>query len=502
MWRVLHRHFGTRRRVWRQPRPLPDPGPPLDWPEKLTWRQALASTMKLQELPTIRCIACLNEIIGLAFKAQETRELQLDATFKQLIGRSFQRLFGFEGRDAKLLLATTARLPGVLSAEQLEALLDQILEDEADLDDVQFAEIGQLMAQIALGDAHIVAWTEYGRILARRAPDFRAKAFTIAMQALTVAPVSTKAIAAGKLQKSLMESALPMLKVMSPHQLTTVSLASAQLGLLDDMMLQGEAFLLLGELVESMTPAHNSAALATCALVGSDTALEAINRLLCNTGPAARAHAWNAEDAIQALCALSLLRNFPVELCVKLMKRAVSVPRTSLSESDDFAVHQVALSVMYEPTAQQLLEAVQGDLWDTLYQPLDVPPEATDSRDFESLGDNSATIFQQTAASCAWFLETDVGPKGPPPLFGPDGFYYVAGVMRRSSDDTSDGNWQVAIDIDRDAPRRHLWRQLKHRHLRLSGLRVLAISAAEWRGLDVDSKRKFAEVQCRNLPIE
>merc|ERR1712039_97211 len=93
------------------------------------------------------------------------------------------------------------------------------------------------------------------------------------------------------------------------------------------------------------------------------------------------AHWCGAEEALHMLRALCAFSVFPVDLMCDLLRQVSKLPRSSLSDANDNALHQVCLSLLHEPNASDALAAVRAipDLWDHCYQPEEVIGDCSDS---------------------------------------------------------------------------------------------------------------------------
>lgn len=449
-----------------------------------TWHEVLAATAGMQELPPKKCISCLNEIVGLAFEAGRGMELIQESSFRKLVDRVVAKVYGFSGRESYLLLAMATRIPGLLSRDQQISCFEQVCEDAAELNGQKLAHLSDMLAHLVCRRDELSRklWDGHRSLLLLRMHELSAKEFVLVVSALVRARWSDT-----ELLQACSNAAESHFAALSMPHLSWLTLGLTRLGL-ENEFLFAKALSCLGQSAGTLLPQQVSASLLSIALLGQPFADAKILTEL-QKWATARAHCFGPEDALHALRALCILRIFPQHLVLALLGRVSRVPRSALSEADDGGLHQVALSLLYEPAAMQALNLVRdsSDLWDIIYQPDDVVGnDEVNVAEDEQLAD----ILMEVAVERGLEVQLDEVIEC---------FYRLTAIVGSSSGRKEGAQCAIAIDFGEravwGASHRDPWMRLRAMHLELiGGISIARLTLSEWRGLDHKSRRDVLEL--------
>eukprot|EP00434_Breviolum_minutum_P038623 symbB.v1.2.034270.t1/scaffold4391.1/size47554/4 len=224
----------------------------------------------------------------------------------------------------------------------LKLALEQLEEDLEDLDVEQLAQLTQLR-HVGISDSKEVEvsefWSALMKQLRSRMKEMKIKTICLIVEGLSTWP---RGDVCPELLKDLAELVFKIAGRLEPWTLAPRQLC--------------ETFELLAILKEMMHPL-----LPRCMEVAS------------NLQPS-----WS----LRVLRSMACGSLFPPELALLLLMQVVKMPRTSFTDAEDRALHQVSLSLLHDPAAKPVFTQLDDDLWEILYR-----PEEAVLEDVQSLSD-------------------------------------------------------------------------------------------------------------------
>lgn len=427
----------------------------------------LEKAARVQSLTPTKSLAMLGEVTSHAVKDGQVPDLLQTPLFASLLERVENRLYGFAVHEVYLLVLCICRAfaaskvsPGgdPNAGRLLKSAVEQLAEDLEELSSAQLVQLMQLRKYVNQVDPDQEFWHALQQAMLRllRGTDpLSPKLLCLAVEGLKTWP---KDLVNPKLLEELVNATESCLDDFSSKQLVLLGVNLTSLGVHEEVVSQ------IAERLRLAMPLLPPRQLC---LVLEMAALSAVPQALENFLPRCLevAHSFPAPEAIRVLRAMACLGIFSKDLVILLLMQVSKVPRSSLTDAEDRALHQVMLSLLHDPTASELKDAIASDsneLWESCYRPEEAVLEATNPTAVEAMKDVPMALeaagVQMASTGHGHIIQR---------------FYWCPLMLQMQ-----DGRW-FALDLEpseqQDADL--LFARLKQRHLELWGIQLL------WRSL-------------------
>ncbi|CAK9077380.1 unnamed protein product [Durusdinium trenchii] len=433
-----------------------------------TLAELLQTAERSSSWTATKCLAVLGEVTSRAIQENQVADLLQSPIFSSLLDRVQHRLYGFSASEAYLLLLCISRVKSALNASSVQALeplqkraLEQLAEDLEELSSERLVEVLHLGSR-GLGQALPEFWRELSELLSQRLDTGSLSPRALLLAADALASSAEEGIARSRLVPQVVRQSRECLEHFSLKQLARLAGDLHQLDVSQEI---------LDELVQRLCGAAEALpppALATAMTVAVRKEELELLQLRCLE----IAHTCHASDAILTLRALVCQSSFPVELMILLLMQVVKQPRSVWSDVEERALHQVTLSILHDPNAEDVRRALEDaeELWDACYRPEEVVLEAPDEEALKAVG-HVPEALQAAGIEVARVAEGQIIRD----------FYWLPMMIQ-----LKDGQW-LGIDADgrREDGHRDPFRRLKQRHLHLWDIPLLwhRREAGSFRGL-------------------